>query len=72
MYSQIQYQIKIKFDEWIVFDYTIHSLNKTEQTMQTVNINGKQLRVKPNLTAKQQKLVEELQKLANNQNKKLN
>ena len=40
--------------------------------MQTVNINGKQLRVKPNLTAKQQKLVEELQKLANNQNKKLN
>ncbi len=40
--------------------------------MQTVNLNGRILKVKPNLTAKQQKLVEELQKLANNQNKKLN
>ena len=54
---------------WLYYPLTKQTL---EQTMQTVNLNGRILKVKPNLTAKQQKLVEELQKLANNQNKKLN
>ena len=40
--------------------------------MQTVNLNGRILKVKPNLTKQQQKLVDDLQKLANNKNKKLN
>lgn len=39
---------------------------------QTVNINGKRLEVKPNLTKEQLEIVAELQKIANNQNKKLN
>jgi len=40
--------------------------------MKTVNINGKVLKVKPNLNKQQQEFVEALQKLANNKNKKLN
>ena len=40
--------------------------------MQTVNINGLILNVKPNLTKQQKQLVDALQKLANNKNKKLN
>ena len=73
MYSQIQFQTKIKFDRWIVFDYTIRSLNnKGAKKMQTVNLNGRILKVKPNLSKQQQKLVDDLQKLANNKNKKLN